>query len=127
MIGRHDVSFRSETPGQTVEGVVRIVRAAWSEAIVENAETGEILPGDRVGVARLPVELLIYQGEVARDSWAKHGAIAENSNSMIHVLCGEASITVVVDDPLAHDMAPLLNAMREHVYQDIFWIRAHAA
>jgi hypothetical protein len=46
---------------------------------------------------------------------------------MIHVIRGADSMTIVVDDPSAAELAPLLDAIRDHVYQDIFWMRADAA
>ena len=127
MIGRHDITFRSETASQAMEGAIRLVRASWREAIVENAETGELLSRDSVGVEELPAELLIYKNASARGSWRANGAIPENANLMVHILRGNESMTIVVDDPNTAEMAIMVAAIRDHVYQDIFWIRADAA
>jgi hypothetical protein len=127
MIGRHDITFPSEMPPEAMEGAMRLLRASWSEAMVENAETGELLGLDSVLVTESPVELLIYKNATARDSWKTNGAIPENENLMVHALRGDRSITIVVDDPDAQEMSRIIHAIRDHVYQDIFWIRADAA
>lgn len=127
MIGRHDLTFPSETASEVMEGVMRLLRACWSEAIVENAETGELLESHSEFIAEVPAELLIYKNAAARDSWTANGAIPDNENLMVHVLRGDRSITVVVDDPHAPEMSLIIDSIRDHIYQDIFWIRAHAA
>jgi len=127
MIGRHDITFLTEMPTEVMEGTVRLLRASWSEAVVENAETGELLGFDSVRLTELPEELLIYKNSTAQDSWKVNGAIPENENLMIHALRGDQSITIVVDDPVADEMSYIIQAIRDHVYQDIFWIRADAA
>jgi hypothetical protein len=128
MIGGHDVTFRTETPAQVTDGAVRIVRASWQEAVVENAETGELLQRDSlVGVGELPTEIFVYKSTAARASWTAKGAAPENANLMVHIIRGENSMTIVVDDPSATEMEVLIAAISDHVYQDIFWMRATAA
>lgn len=127
MIGRHDITFPSETASEVMEGAMRLLRASWSEAIVENAETGEPLGLNAAFVAEVPSELLVYKNANARDSWKANGSIPENDNLMVHVLRGDRSITIVVDDPDTHEMSLIIHSIRNHVYQDIFWIRADAA
>ena len=127
MIGGHDISLLSDTPAQATEGTVRLALALWRDAVVEDAETGELL-GSVIGTDReLPSEILIYRNAFARDCWVAHGAVPENASSMIHVVRDEDSVTVIVDDPDTQEMAALLEAVRDHVYQDIFWMRAGAA
>ena len=127
MIGRHDITFRSESAYQVMEGANRLLRVSWDEAIVEDAETGELLHPYSEVVVGLPVELLIYKNASAQASWKAYGAIAENKNLMVHVLRGDESITIVIDDPHAVEMSLMVAAIRNYVYQDIFWMRADAA
>jgi hypothetical protein len=127
MIGGHDILFRTETSSQTTEGVVWLALVFWQEAVVEDAETGEILTRDMASLKELPPEVLIYKSPQARESWAVNGAILENKNLMIHVIRGVDSMTVVVDEPGTPEMAALLDAIRKFVYQDIFWMPAYAA
>jgi hypothetical protein len=42
--------------------------------------------------------LLIYRDEAAKKSWDEKGWSAENDVSLVHVLFGKNSLTVVVDD-----------------------------
>lgn len=126
MIGGHDICFHTDTPAQAAEGAIRIVHAAWPDAVVENAENGEI-QSHCIGVGDLSAESLIYKNASARDSWMEKGAVAENSNLMVHLICGEDSLTIVVDELAAGEISAIIAAIREHVYQDIFWMRADAA
>ena len=94
---------------------------------VSHAVAGELLRIDSENVVGLPVELLIYKNADAQASWKANGAIPENENLMVHVLRGDKSITLVVDDPHAAEMSLMVAAIRSYVYQDIFWMRADAA
>jgi hypothetical protein len=127
MIGGHDVAFPASSPAQAMEGVVRLVCAAWPGAVVENAETGELLSGQLLGVRESPSEVLVYRNDAARNSWAADGATADNVNSMVHIIRGEQSITLVIDDPAKAEMSAMLLGVGEHLRQDIFWMRADAA
>ena len=110
-----------------MEGAIRVVLASWQEAVVENAETGELLGRGFVGVRELPNEVLIYKNADAQRSWSADGATPKNANLMIHVMRGVDSMTIVVDEPSEAEMSALVSAIRDHVYQDIFWMRADAA
>ena len=115
MIGGHDISFRTATPAPITEGAIRLVLAFWHEAVVENAETGELLSLGSVGVRKLPHEVLIYKNADARESWAANGAIPENANLMVHIIRGADSMTIMVDEPSAAEMAAILDAINDHV------------
>lgn len=127
MIGGHDISFPTGSSPEVMDGAIRIVNVFWPGAVLENAETTELLDGGFLGVRELPREVLIYKNADARASWAVNGAVPENSNQMVHMICGADSITIVVDDPNSAEMPALLDAISGHVYQDIFWMRADAA
>lgn len=126
MIGGHDISFPTQAPAAFVDGAIRHALIVWKEALLEDADTGELLDGDFVGVP-VPREIFIYKNSAARDSWAKNGAVSENANSMIHMIRGAQSVTLVVDDPRETDMRVFLDAMRDYFKQDLFWMRAVAA
>jgi hypothetical protein len=127
MIGGHDISFATRAAAENLEGAIRLAVVLWSEAVVENAETGEVLDRVFMGPRALPREVLVYKNVAARDSWARDGAVSENANLMVHIIRGPESLTVVVDDPGEPSMRGLLDAIRDHIYQDIFWMRADAA
>jgi len=115
MIGGHDISFRIESSIQIVEGAIQIILTFWPDAVAENAETGELLDRDFVGVREAPSEVLVYKNADSRGSWSSNGAIPENANLMIEIICGTDSITVVVDDPDAAEMFAILNKIRDHI------------
>jgi len=127
MIGGHDISFRTGSSPEAMEGAIRIVNVLWPGAVLENAESAELLDSGVLGLRELPGEVLIYKSADARESWALNGAVPENANQMVHMICNAESLTIVVDDPNSAEMRELLDAIRDHVYQDIFWMRADAA
>jgi hypothetical protein len=127
MIGGHDIVLRTELPDEAADGAVRVVRAFWSEAVAEDADTGETLSRVPDGARGVPGEVLVYRDEAARHSWTGKGATPENLNLMVHIIRGSDSMTLVVDDPSSEEMSKLIEAIRGHVDQDIFWMRADAA
>jgi len=127
MIGGHDISFNTGSCPGIMDGAIRIVSAFWPHAILENAETAELLDSNFLGVRELPREVLIYECADARGLWATMGAAPENANQMVHMIGGVDSITIVVDNADSAEMSAMINAIRGYVYQDIFWMRAEAA
>jgi hypothetical protein len=110
-----------------MEGAIRLALAIWKNAVVENAETGEGLDHRILEIRQLPREVLVYRDIDAHRAWAQDGATSENADTMVHFIAGTESITVVVDDPRQAQMRALLEAISQHVGQDIFWMRAYAA
>lgn len=45
-------------------------------------------------------ETFVYQGYVERMKWAKLGLVPETEGTMVHILEGHDSLTVVVDEPM---------------------------
>jgi hypothetical protein len=119
MIGGHDISFHIESSTQIMEGAIQIILTFWPDAIAENAETGKLQIGQEIKLRifdkTMPLEVLVYKNANSRESWINNGAIPENANLMIEIICGADSITVVVDDPNAAEMFDLLNKIRNHI------------
>jgi len=91
----------------------------WPDAIAENAETGKLQIGQEIKLRifdkTMPLEVLVYKNANSRESWIINGAIPENANLMIGIICGADSITVVIDDPDAAEMFDLLNKIHNHI------------
>lgn len=125
MIGGQDICFLTNAPIQVTDAIVRTLRVFWRGAIVENAETNEILDFKVCqGLdlpPELPSELFVYKNMDVKNSWVANGAIPGNSNSMIHIIRGEGMITVVVDDSNIPEMLSLIEMMREFVCQGVSW------
>jgi len=119
MIGGHDISFHIESSTQIMEGAIQIILTFWPDAIAENAETGKLQIGQEIKLRifdkTMPLEVLVYKNANSRESWIINGAIPENANLMIGIICGADSITVVIDDPDAAEMFDLLNKIHNHI------------
>ncbi len=128
MIGGHDLTFRVIVPAPAiVEGVVRLLLKRWTAATLEDALTGErveFVPGRETP---LPGEIFIYRDAEACRSWQQLGAVPETANNMVHLLQGDQTVTLVVDDPQSGEMKSLLDEVSQYLTQDIFWIPAAAA
>jgi hypothetical protein len=121
MIGGTDVILpvRSGVPATDV--IFRTVRRHWPNFVYQDADdesapfvahTGPWLP-EPAGR-----EFFIYRDEQAARGWDEHGATAENANTMLYVLLGEASnlssglgsLTIVCGE-LTGEIAVLLEAI----------------
>jgi hypothetical protein len=96
MIGGCDVIIRTPLPSAVVEEVLKHIQIVWRDLIVEDAETGRIIP---LGLAMdIPQEFFVYQTSKAKAIWDEKGACSENKNSMLHLLVGLEELTLVLDD-----------------------------
>lgn len=89
MIGGTDIVIPVPDARSHCDDVLRLVRANWSSAIIEDAETG--LPPSAT-----THEMLVYRDERAFVSIEADGVTDENGGGLLHVLLGVNSITCVV-------------------------------
>lgn len=89
MIGGTDIVIPVFDARSRCEDILRLVRAEWPSAIVEDAETG--LPP-----AATTHEMLVYRDEHAFVSIEADGVTDENGGALLHVLLGTNSVTCVV-------------------------------
>lgn len=89
----------------------------WSEAVFEDATTGQYL-GSYDLVPFTPFqgpdlkELFAYQSESIKDRWDEEGAVPELANTMIHLICCDDALIVVVDNPAEETIVQMLSAFR---------------
>lgn len=105
MIGGHDEIFKCDRPPIVMEFIVRMIRHLWKNAPVEDPDTDK----EPCGLER---ELFIYKDLAAADSWKNNGAIPENADTMIHILRGSGTVTMVVDNPGSAEMKQLIEDIR---------------
>lgn len=127
MIGGCDISFPVGTASSAMEAVIRSLLVHWKRAIVENAQTGKTIVLPLPVEESFPREVFVYKDVESCKLWERLGAVEKTADTMVHVLQGTESITVVVDDPQSVAMAHMLRDIHQLLGQDIFWIRAVAA
>jgi len=123
MISGYDIILKSSAASEFVfEQAVLIARHAWSNAVVENGDTGELLNpsviGDWGDVFFGVREIMIYRDQASRDSWDVDGATPSNLNTMVHVIKAKWDrVTVVVDDPNHPDIKKIVVGIRSVLAQ----------
>lgn len=113
MIGGEDIVIHGAPRPDDWGTIVRFMSYAWPEAIVEDANSGDVVPiggslaaplGIEEATARRRGEFFVYKNGQSLRSWEESGATEENGDDMIHFLMGPQTITCVVghlDSPSA--------------------------
>jgi len=126
MIGGMDIRIKSRAESEdALREAFLLISRIWPHAVVEDADTGKVLS------VLFPIEafagltgIMVYRDAAARESWGRIGADPSNSNTMIHVIANEDSVTLVLDDPDDADMRKVVQGMETFLANDIFHILA---
>jgi hypothetical protein len=120
MIGGTDIVIDTGLNEIALDVAVRCARNAWPEAVFEDADTGNRSDHyEDLSFGRI-TELFVFRDARTAEDWDEHGAVQSLVNTMIHVLVGPDSLTVVVDDPDTSEMRQILATIRESLRMDIF-------
>ena len=112
MIGGTDIVIPAKGGHAPLDLCLRIIGRYWPAAVFEDALTGQHYDRyELVPISRL-TEMLVYKNSVAANEWEQKGADPSLENTMIHLLRGENTLTVVVDNPQQHPMKELLDSIR---------------
>jgi hypothetical protein len=97
---------------QDADLVLWTMRNEWPNGLVQAGDSTEALPFPSIRFPiKGPVELIIYRDAAAFESWRLDGATPENQNTMMHLLVGPDSLTIVVD----REDSPLASLAREMI------------
>ncbi len=98
MIGGVDISIPTRAGKWSMEVAVRAIRQHWARAVFENGLTGDRYDHFwEVPFGEIE-ELFVYRDAQAADAWEEHGAIPEFTNTMVHLLADDGTITAVIDE-----------------------------
>jgi hypothetical protein len=121
MIGGIDIELWVRDATEAINLILRTVRRHWPRSVLQNAD--DRTPFSPGASDQLPTPsgrgFFIYRDAQAARSWDKHGAIPENSNTMLHVILGGRvksrsnlkSLTLVCDE-LTGEMQHLIEELR---------------
>lgn len=118
MLYGHDVIFSClEAPEFILEEMFRIVRSVWPMAVIENANTGELIDAKTFDFLKDNIylgikEVMIYKSSTYLESLNKNGPMHENVNTMIHISIRCVEVTLVVDDLLDCDTSKIIELVR---------------
>ena len=103
--GREDLVLEGAPTTDDVDRLIRFLQHFWPAAVAAQAdreiERALSLHGPGWTTIRHWKEFFICENAEALQSWIDHGAIAENANTMVHVLVSPNSLTAVVDQRTA--------------------------
>lgn len=107
-IGGNDTVIDGRSAAGEAEFVVARLSEAWADLVVEDGEGDSAVNAQEPSIAAMR-EFFVYRSRAAFESWSRDGASDENrsSHTMIHVILGEDSTTLVADpgDTLAVRLA----------------------
>jgi hypothetical protein len=117
VIGGDDVIIKAPQSGP--EGVLvfatRRLQQRWGQAVIQDAETGELFLGSwDIPFSKIK-ELMIYRDRAAFHRWAEEGAVEATANSMIHLIAEPSEVTIVVDDKEENVARDLIASLQEFV------------
>jgi len=100
MIGGHDMVLDGAGPSDEGVVIVSELRRVWPELVVQDAEAGEAVAPAGPSIERMierMTEFFVYRSRADFESWMARGATEANADTMVHVILGEASTTLVTD------------------------------
>ena len=112
MISGNDIVIRTQSPLELAEETVKLLRTAWKELLIENADSGDLVDFGIPFFQSLPNEFFVYENALAKQLWDDQGACSKNVNTMFHILLQDRQVTLVVDDPLSPVCRNLIEASK---------------
>lgn len=127
MIGGQDIVIPCSEPHVALDLATRTVMRFWPECVLEDGQSGEVLPPyDCLDFDRLS-EILISKTAAASKLWDERGACEATNGTLVHLLAGRTTLTVVVDDEPTQEMNRIVREIRRALIQDLFVSRAGKA
>lgn len=124
MIGGQDIVIPCSEPKVAMDLATRAVMRRWRDCLIEDGDTGEQLPNyGQMEFAGLN-EILISKTAEASKLWDQLGACITTNGTLIHLLVGRATLTVVIDDEPTKEMKSIVSEIRSALIQDLFASRA---
>ena len=104
ILGGFDIELAGAViAGNDMNVVLRSLRGAWPQAIVETSDGTSVITIATAITQRwsAPCEVFIYEHRASYESWTANGLTVENANEMIAVAVESDGMSFVVNDPNA--------------------------
>ena len=95
-IGGDDHVIDGPASSGEAEFVVSRLGEAWSDLVVQDAESESAVGAQDPSIAAMR-EFFVYRSRAAFEAWNRDGASEGNRRTMIHLILGDDSTTVVGD------------------------------
>jgi hypothetical protein len=93
-IGGSDIVIEGALAAGEGPFIVAQLRAAWPQLVVGGADSDEAVAGDDPSIAEMH-EFFVYRSRADFESWTRDGYSEDKGNTMIHVITGLTSTTLV--------------------------------
>jgi hypothetical protein len=124
MIGGQDILIPCSEPKVALDLATRAVMRRWRDCLIEDGDTGEELQQySQMEFAELS-EILISKTAEASKMWDQIGACDATNGTLIQLLAGRTTLTVVIDDEPTDEMRSIVREIRQALIQDLFASRA---
>jgi hypothetical protein len=124
MIGGQDILIPCSEPKVALDLATRAVMRRWRRCFIEDGDTGQELQRySQMEFGELS-EILISKTAEASELWDRVGACQATRGTLIHLLAGRTTLTVVVDDEPTDEIKSVVREIRRALIQDLFASRA---
>lgn len=124
MIGGQDIVIPCAEPKVALDLATRTIIRHWPQAFLEDGESGDVLPAYRALQFSELREVLVSKTAKASKLWDEVGACEATRGTLIHLLAGRTTLTVVIDDVPTAEMTNIVRNIRRALIQDLFVSRA---
>ena len=98
MVGGIDIQIATKRGTSSMEIAVRTIGERWQPAEFENGITGDRYHEFRQIPFGEIEEIFVYADHDSVERWDTEGATPANSNTMIHLVADEETLTLVIDE-----------------------------
>lgn len=96
MIGGSDKVFAGAGPADEGVFIVSVLRRDWPALVVQDASAAHVVAADDPAIAGM-MEFFVYRSRADFEAWMAEGTSGMNADTMIHVILGPTSMTIVTE------------------------------
>jgi hypothetical protein len=120
VIGGTDIIIPVRNENDALAWAVRAITRLWPNAVLEDADSAEVLPQYPSINFQGRREILAFRDQKAADQWDELGADPSLGGTLVHFLASQGALTVSVDDVPPAQIGSFVEALRSSLRQDIF-------
>ena len=126
MISGFDTIVAGSGPGDEGDFIVSVLRRQWPDLVVQGAEANDAVLPEDPSITHMR-EFFVYRSCPDFDSWTADGATDANDDTMIHVILGRTSTTLVSGGPGSTTYRIATELRREiNAHRLVVWARVRS-
>jgi len=120
MIGGRDIIIPTARGIDALDLAVRAIRRLWRNVVLEDAQTGEVLPSYAEIAFAGRQEILAFRDAQAARLWETLGADPSLDGTLVHFLLSDSALTVAVEASPTPEIEDFVFGLRRSLNQDLF-------